>query len=196
MSLSVVKVGGSLFEAPNFKNRLQRWLDAMPHARVVVVAGGGKYVDKVRRWQAQFGWTDAQAHERALDMLMITSRLMKRWLPAADWTNLPDQINSCTRRVVVVDCSGWARQLEDLPQNWKLTSDSLSAILAQQLSAMELVLLKSRLPATRDVEQDPDLVDPLFKNYAGMPVRIVNLRCPQFSEVLCSRPVRGCTVSG
>ena len=190
MSLSVVKVGGSLFDWPEYKTRLPRFLHSVHQSRVVVVPGGGKYVDKVRRWQTHGDWTDERSHERALDMLMIASRLMKNWLPDAVWTNHPDQIKSCFSRIVVLDCSHWARQIANLPQNWKLTSDSLAAILATQLEATELVLLKSRLPVTSDPRQDRDLVDPLFENYAKTPVRIVNLRCPKFSECNYSQPGR------
>lgn len=183
MSLRVVKVGGSLFEWPKFKTRVKRWLDSVHQpSRIVILAGGGKYVDKVRRWQVQYGWTDERAHKRALDMLRVTSRLMKNWLRDAVWIDNPVQIKFCTDRIVVLDCSRWASQIANLPQDWNLTSDSLSAILATQLDASELVLLKSRLPHGDDPRQDRELIDPHFENYAGTRVRIVNLRCPLFSE--------------
>jgi aspartokinase-like uncharacterized kinase len=187
MSLSVVKVGGSLFDWPEFASRLQRWLDAVDQSRVVILPGGGKYVDRVRQWQRQHDWTDERAHRRALEMLRLTSRLMKRWLPEAIWINDPVRITDCASRFIILDCSHWAGQLADLPQNWDLTSDSLSAILATQLEAAELVLLKSRSPIADDPRQDPELVDPLFETYATTPVRIVNLRCPRFSESVYPR---------
>jgi len=74
-----------------------------------------------------------------------------------------------------------------LPADWRVTSDSIAAWLAERLQADELVLLKSRLPQASDLSAAvrEGYVDPYFPTAArGRTVRCVNLREPELPEAL------------
>jgi aspartokinase-like uncharacterized kinase len=74
-----------------------------------------------------------------------------------------------------------SRRASPLPHSWDVTSDTLAAWIASQLSARSLVLLKSAsLPAgaTRDLAARLKIVDPFFPliSSAVAEVEYLNLR--------------------
>lgn len=148
----VVKIGGSL----RLQATLASWLAALAADRArrwLCVPGGGPYADAVREAQLRDGFSDAEAHARAMfamsryahDLQRLEPRLVvcpsiaacgtpghhwpRLWCPAAD-------------DVAV---------LADLPADWRVSSDSLAFALAVRLRATGLVLLKAAAPPAASV---------------------------------------------
>ena len=166
----IVKLGGSLYASPYLK----QWCDQLASIHqqsIVIVPGGGPFVDQVRDADKQWNLSEATAHEMAVIGMQqfglligdinqkikpletinnVTSRNPFVWLPYQD---------------VLDDC--------DYPKNWQTTSDSLALWLACKLSAGHLCLVKSTDMDDQSSEQlaDSDLVDDYFStamaNYLG-----------------------------
>lgn len=178
--LRVVKVGGSLLAWPLAKDRLKRWCETQTEAKTILIAGGGKLVDQVRRWDGDFGLGPEACHRMAMQCMSITSRLLSRWFSEAVLFDQIDGISKFDGPLIIFDTQDWVLEISDLPATWDLTSDSIAAAVASRLDAFELVLLKSGLPADSDLHY----VDPLFSRMVTNDrVRLVDLRSDKFEEV-------------
>jgi aspartokinase-like uncharacterized kinase len=141
----VVKLGGSL---ANYPDDLKRWLEELAvsgRGRVVIVPGGGPFVDCVRAAQQDWGFTDSTAHRMALLAMeqygwmladiqpgLILARTVVELYQALSNNNIPVWLPSAM-------IAGNA----EIPESWDVTSDSLAAWLARCLGAERLVLVKS-----------------------------------------------------
>lgn len=148
--LTVIKLGGSLYQHPKLSDCLQSIIDFAENRDVVLVAGGGPFADTVRQAQQDHGFSDQTAHQMAINAMRQFALLLidllpdvpafcplKMSLPASGlsvW--LPDDIQMMAA---------------DLPQNWQVTADSLALWLAQQLAADELILIKSCVIDSRQI---------------------------------------------
>ncbi|MBX9962708.1 MAG: aspartate kinase [Burkholderiales bacterium] len=169
----VVKVGGSLMRSDAAVRLLQSW-PAASQRRCVVVAGGGAFADAVRTAQQELGFTDVTAHHLALAAMEMSARALAS--VAARFT--------CASTIAEFE-HAWQRALTpiwlpvalvdpapDVPASWDMTSDSLSAWLANHLDAAELLVVKScAVPAS--LEHDANalaaagIVDPCFPHYVA-----------------------------
>jgi probable H4MPT-linked C1 transfer pathway protein len=173
----VVKVGGSLFDVPDLGGKLSRWLKALPTRRVLLIPGGGAAVDTLRRLQPLQSLSDQSAHELALEGMGYQARLLARLLPESviirglkdtDWA-------WCSGRwpILLLGQPEYALEfpsLGELPASWAATSDSIAAVIAIDLRADKLILLKSRgaRPGMNWEEHAADgLVDEWFPKLAG-----------------------------
>lgn len=184
----VVKVGGSLFDLPDLADRLRRFLQDDADVCNLVVAGGGRLVDEVRRLDAIAPLDVRCAHWLCIDLMSVTARLLAERL-ATDVVPAEVALVSASYQptATVVDVARWLREVEPtvsgakLTTGWEVTSDSIAARLAAAAVADELVLLKSALPTD---ENDLDslarmgYVDTAFPTFAAeLPtVRFVDLR--------------------
>lgn len=182
MILRVIKFGGSLFDVPDLQQLWRSWLQRQEPAANIVIAGGGTLVDAIRSWQAASAIDDAFCHGLSVDAMSLSARWLHKLIAAAALTRNFDDLYHCEPGIVVFDAADWLRTLEDLPESWNVTSDSISARLAQVLGAQELVLLKSSLPPGRNASMiewaKAGFVDRHFPvAAAGLPrIRIINLR--------------------
>ena len=151
----VLKIGGSLYQHPQLPDIIRHAADfAEPP---LIVAGGGKFADQVRSAQQRWQFSDAAAHQMALlgmrQYAILLAELsgfaLQRQLSPVGQFNAPciwlpkaEQIN------------------QELPQDWSVTSDSIAADLARQISADTLVLIKA--VATDKDNTVEDLVDDYF----------------------------------
>jgi len=190
-SVRVVKVGGSLFDLPDFPDRLRAWLARQSAAHQVLVAGGGGLVDQVRRWHAVEPLDEVAAHWMCIDLLTVTAHLLLARLP--EFQLIEDDRLLCQRvgepGATLFGPAAWLRSAEPglpgdgLPASWDVTSDAIAGRLAIALGAQELVLLKSALPEpTVGCELDGlaavGYLDPFLATLgAELPsLRLVNLR--------------------
>jgi aspartokinase-like uncharacterized kinase len=189
--VSVVKVGGSLFDLPDLPAALDRWLTRQPGAVYVLVGGGGPFAEQVRRDAGRFAISPEAAHWICVDLLTATARLLAEILPSAEWVRDYDRLlltlSGSEMKCVVFAVRDFLERVEPglpgavLPHAWSVTSDSIAARLADALGAQELVLLKSiDAPARVDAASAAaaGLVDDFFPTAAKtLPaVRWVNLR--------------------
>jgi aspartokinase-like uncharacterized kinase len=148
-SMWVVKIGGSLLGSPE----LARWLELFvkfSDGKVIIVPGGGLFADAVRKAQAQSNINDAVAHKLAvlaMDQFGLLLAGMNRGLATAS-SELEIAERTWQHRGIVWLPSKMVLADDSIPQNWQVTSDSLSAWLANKIGAEQLILVKSRqLPA-------------------------------------------------
>ncbi len=84
-SVTVIKVGGSLFDWPEFPGRMAGFLEARQTAdrdeRMVLIAGGGPAADIVRAFDRVHGLGDQTAHRLALHAMDLTAVILVELLP-------------------------------------------------------------------------------------------------------------------
>jgi aspartokinase-like uncharacterized kinase len=123
--LTVVKVGGGLGRA----DALERFCEALgvlgERHRLVVVPGGAWFADAVREADRRFGLADATAHRMAILGMEQFGLLLRERLPETTPVVMPASL-----------------PLGELPESWRVTSDSIAAWVAGQVGADRLVLVK------------------------------------------------------
>ncbi|PKO46159.1 MAG: uridylate kinase [Betaproteobacteria bacterium HGW-Betaproteobacteria-22] len=141
----VVKLGGSLLGAP----ALLHWLETLikiSDGKVLIVPGGGVFADAVRQAQQRSHVDDAVAHTLALMAMDQFGLLLAGMHPQL--TTASSELEIAERgwqhRAIVWLPSKMVLADESVPKNWQITSDSLSAWLANKISAEQLILVKSK----------------------------------------------------
>jgi aspartokinase-like uncharacterized kinase len=157
----VVKVGGSLFDHAGFGPAIRQWL-ATIREPVMLVAGGGLFADAVRTYDRIHGLGEEQSHWLAIRAMAVTAEMLQSIIG-----EMPN--------VTFLDAVAFCKADSALPHSWTVTSDSIAARAAEQLSASRLILLKSiNLPSGipwPDASK-AGLVDEFF------PQAVANLKCP------------------
>ena len=137
----VVKLGGSLHDAP----ALRGWLRALaggPGPARIVVPGGGPFADTVRRLQPALGFDELAAHRMAILAMQQLGLALQSLEPAAGAGR--DRCRAAGRPGLRSGCPGGSPAAPaDIPASWDVTSDSLACWLAIRLGAATLVLVKS-----------------------------------------------------
>ncbi len=170
----VAKVGGSLFDWPELKPRLNAWIAAQGQP-VLLFPGGGPFAEAIRSLDSIHQLGEERSHWLAIQSLTLGAEFL-----------------SAITETDVFDPYPFFRELAwSMPHSWNVTSDSLALRFAQEMGAKELVLLKSiEIPAGTPWPEAAERgwVDSFFSGLvstAGVPVRIVNLRT---SDSLRSSP--------
>jgi aspartokinase-like uncharacterized kinase len=195
--IRVVKLGGSLLDWDALPRQLRRWLDVQPPARTLLIVGGGRWAGAVRQEDHRRPLDERVAHWMCIDAMSITARLVSEWMPEVVLLDDVGQFHSACQEtpLAILHVGRFLRDVEPtlpgerLPESWDVTSDSISARVAQCVGADELVLLKSTLasgPANPQAWAAAKLVDPFFPHVSGelFQTRCVNLRSDGFDEVI------------
>ena len=153
------------------------------------IAGGGALTEAIRDADRDFKLGDRRSHWLCIDAMSITSEILAAVLPdcrhISGLAELSEHFAKPQTHRVVFDARDFLRRHEPqtpgpcLPHDWSVTSDSISARLAQVLPADELVLLKSTDPPANTLSELAacDFVDRFFSVAAAeMSPRFVNLR--------------------
>ncbi|MBZ9601293.1 amino acid kinase family protein [Phyllobacterium chamaecytisi] len=138
----VVKLGGSTAGHAE----MQRWIDLLASANfpLVIVPGGGPFADQVRTSQKRLGYSDDAAHAMAIlamDQFGIAIAERHPQLRVARSISQIGEVLDAGATPVWLP-SSMTLDAVDIPCSWQITSDSLSAWLARQLSADTLLLVK------------------------------------------------------
>ena len=140
----VIKLGGSLLGTP----ALMHWLNIIDQhgdGRVIIVPGGSVFADAVREAQLISGINDKTAHQLALLAMdqygLMLAGMHDGLVTASSELELAER--SYQHRGIVWLPSRMVLMDDDIPQNWQVTSDSLSAWLAKKINANFLVIVKS-----------------------------------------------------
>lgn len=141
----VIKIGGSLLDSEN----LVAWLNVIAQhgdGQVIIVPGGAVFADAVREAQQKTKVSDTVAHRLALLAMDQYGLLMQGLVPSLVTASSELEIAECgwQHRGIIWLPSKMALADETIPQNWQVTSDSLSAWLANQLKVEHLMLVKSK----------------------------------------------------
>lgn len=137
----MVKLGGSLAFAP----ALPFWLETLAEHPVIIVPGGGPFADQVRKAQTTILFDDSTAHAMALLAMSQYGLMLTGLNPKLNRAQTLENVRQCaeagTATVWLPDLS--LLEHPDIPHSWDVTSDSLSAWLANQLNIPHLLLVKS-----------------------------------------------------
>lgn len=195
MSITVLKLGGSLLDLAELPVRLQAVFASMNNTRPLLISGGGEAADIVRGWHQRFGFDEERSHWLALDAIRLNQRFLLELIPRLELVSCRNAAGVAWQndRIPLLDLAEFVRREEELltvhqrlPHTWDVTSDSLAAWVAQHWPAERLILLKSAdLPVeqTHAPEQlaKQNLIDPFFAQVASSIPRIewLNLRGPE-----------------
>ncbi|QGJ70370.1 Amino acid kinase [Planctomycetales bacterium 10988] len=202
-SLRVLKLGGSLFDLPSLSERISAWMASQPRACHLLVPGGGALADVIRSWDQTHTFDQRLAHQLAWQTMTLSSQFIRDCCPGSTLLSaeffkdadhpLQEIVNFSPDSLSIIDtysfyqAEGGTGPFSSLPNSWEVTSDSIAAILAQELHAEELVLFKSSLPVSGTTPTDwatAEIVDTYLPRIAPhLPkIRLVNLRDLHFEE--------------
>jgi 5-(aminomethyl)-3-furanmethanol phosphate kinase len=168
----VVKLGGSLLKADTLVNCLNKLEQNYADNSVVIVPGGGAFADQVRVAQQRWQFDDIIAHRMAILAMQQMALLIKGLKSNYSITHsITDILKLVSQQKVVI----WSPDIVELDnaaikESWDITSDSLAAWLAGELSARELVLVKSTIIDKHlNLQQLTDLgiIDQGFCDFVG-----------------------------
>lgn len=179
----VVKVGGSLLSSPTLVDDLRRWTALQAPATTFFLAGGGELVDAIAAQQRTFGFDDGAAHWLCIRAMQIHFEMLAALMPECGRVTT---FGLASEAAAMNWLDPWALmqhdliQVQPLPTDWSVSSDSIAARAAILLGADELVLLKSTLATVGEASY----VDGYFVTAAAsIPrVRFVDLRDQSFAE--------------
>jgi aspartokinase-like uncharacterized kinase len=136
----VVKIGGSLFDLPQLGEGLRNWLMPFTGETVVIVPGGGDLAEAVRKLDRLHSLGEEIAHQLAMMTLPLTAKFIQLLVPHSLIVPAP---NERQVGVQILDSQAFFEQDYTLPHSWKVSSDSLAALVAVRVRATQLILLKS-----------------------------------------------------
>jgi aspartokinase-like uncharacterized kinase len=186
----VVKLGGSLLDFEQLPVRLESWLSRHRDSKMVFVVGGGYRVEQVRDWEQRFEICPGDSHWHSIEMMQLNSLAVASWFSDWVWTDdLDNVVEAESAKPVIFAVKHWLLSLDDrLPETWDVTSDSIAATVACEITADQLVLLKSADPpagASLESLTESGYVDKYFQHAAKeLSIRLVNLRDPEMPECI------------
>jgi len=184
----VLKLGGSLLSSPVLSQYLQLAIQK-GQGQLVIVPGGGVFADQVRLTQTQWQYDDKIAHYMAILAMQQMALLFQGLCADLVLINQVSGIRPALQQQQVVVWSPLAIELDaaGIPASWDVTSDSMAAWLAIQLSAIRLILVKSaKIPVNATLEQLATLgvIDKAFTRLVhNKPLRIDCISYHQLSDL-------------
>ena len=146
----LVKLGGSLFEFPMLAKAWVQWRQSFPPEKLVwVILGGGKAADWIRGLQKIHHFSEALAHDMAIDsMRLIEPYFMELFALSQNGDKWPTKM---------APVKNWLADLnpnhENLPRDWTVTSDAITLRLSDRPIVERVIFLKSVGPK-RDTSLD------------------------------------------
>jgi aspartokinase-like uncharacterized kinase len=168
--MKVIKLGGSLINDEPALHQCLNSIERNHSDKVIIVPGGGVFADQVRLMQQQWKFDDKTAHQMAILAMQQMALLLNSIKRTFIVTHTISAINQA-----LLDCSVviWSPDIKELDFSgiracWDVTSDSLAAWLAGQLSATELIIVKSaEIPLQANIQQmqEAGLLDKAFNEF-------------------------------
>ncbi len=141
----VIKLGGSLAHSKTLINCFNKIHQRYQGRSVIIVPGGGAFADQVRLAQQQWQFDDVTAHHMAIlamqQMALMFKSLAPQWTVVSSLSEL--HIAKDLNKILIWSPNSAELDQANIPATWDITSDSLAAWLAKQLSATDLILVKS-----------------------------------------------------
>jgi aspartokinase-like uncharacterized kinase len=159
------------------------WLQQQPSAINLVVVGGGAIAEQIRELDHRFQLGDKLSHELAVQAMNLNTSAVRHLLGGELVLDLNVAIANGHEQLMFVEpitfLSGAVASTRDLPlpENWNLSSDSISAQVAVASGAFELVLLKSALPVDCSSWQDASSIGFVDLHFPRAIQDLRNVRC-------------------
>jgi aspartokinase-like uncharacterized kinase len=140
---AVLKVGGSLAEYPASLARLCQKLSALAKAyRILIVPGGGKFADTVRKFDKTYSLSNMVAHKMAILAMDQYGFFLSDITPKSYVSySLKEISNSVTGMLPIFLPSKLMFREDPLEHSWDVTSDTIAAYIAGLLHAEKLILV-------------------------------------------------------
>ena len=204
---AVIKVGGSLQANPTALKNLCRTLKEISNRHnLLIIPGGGSFVNLVRKLQIEYGLSDWVTHRMAILYMNIYGLLLHELIGAS---TLMDVLNKEVRGCSIflpyrtLGCS------PELEPTWEVTSDSIAAWVAAKIGCKKLLLVKMvdgilergrlrrfiSIRKLRKIEQscvDPKLSQTL--KHTGITCWVVNGRHPNRIKKILDGEKTVCTI--
>lgn len=139
----VIKIGGSSLRSAQLTQTLNLILKRK--RSIIIVPGGGPFADLIRNAQNKYRFSDQTAHDMALLAMhqfgYLIREFSKDFVPCEVLEEFDDVLKK--DKVPLWLPNQMAGLAKDVPKDWSMTSDGLSAWLTLQLGSEEVCLLKS-----------------------------------------------------
>jgi len=145
LSLTVIKLGGSLMRSDELSSWLSSIESLSTNSTVIIVPGGGEFADSVRNLQKIHGFNDHTAHRMSLLAMCQYGHLLAGMSPNLQIIEDIDVISPSfgkNRPLLWLPLS-LCDDDSEISASWDFTSDSIALWLATKLLAKKLVLVKS-----------------------------------------------------
>jgi aspartokinase-like uncharacterized kinase len=140
----VIKVGGSLAETPKALEILGNYLSQKsPKYHFVVIPGGGRFADTVRKLDKKFGLTPILSHRMAILAMNQYGLLLSHFIRDSETTESIETAKEISKRGKVSILLPYKLLLHEDPfsPSWDVTSDSITAYFAVKLGENKVILL-------------------------------------------------------
>jgi aspartokinase-like uncharacterized kinase len=177
MSVTVIKVGGSLQKSKTLNELCVQLGNIGKDHRMLIIPGGGLFADAVRDSAQSFDLDQAASHWMAILAMNQYGYLLSSFIPGSICTDNIDEALNCVDKYQLVILLPYKliKDKDPLPHSWDVTSDSITAWIAAYIKTERLVLVKStdmpaeigdkydyRLPVDLEKLKGTDIVDPSF----------------------------------
>ncbi|MBN1784381.1 MAG: hypothetical protein JW815_01395 [Candidatus Bathyarchaeota archaeon] len=140
---AVVKVGGSLAEDPTGLKRLCQELSVLAEEyKILIVPGGGTFADTVRKIDKFYGLSNNAAHKMAILAMDQYALFLLDITPNSIACYALDEVgNSAKEKMPIFLPSQHMFREDPLEHSWDVTSDTITAYIADKLAAKNLILV-------------------------------------------------------
>jgi aspartokinase-like uncharacterized kinase len=190
--MKVIKLGGSLMSDMGTLRQCLKTIEQKYSSNTVIVPGGGVFAEQVRTVQRQWDVSDEYAHQMAILAMKQVALLLKNIEPCFELIESIDLLQQKNLKHSITIWSPCVQELlvPEIKESWAVTSDSLAAWLATQLSAEELILVKSaNISIQTDIQkmQKEGVLDKAFDKFikhANYKIFLINKQ--KFNEYIPS----------
>ena len=140
---AVLKVGGSLADDPTSLANLCQELSALSKThRILIVPGGGEIADIVSKFDKTYSLSDVVAHKMAVLAMDQYGFLLSDITPESYVSPSLEEISNSAKGTLPIFLPSKLIFREDpLEHSWDVTSDTITAYIAQLLNAEKLILV-------------------------------------------------------
>ena len=150
-SITLFKVGGSLLNWETLPGAIECFLkEEAKTTKPILIVGGGEAANVVREWSNRYSLSEEVAHHLAIHSLTLTEKLITQLLPCAELVANDRELQAAWAdgKIPILMTQKWLthhplENLDALPLNWSVTTDSIAVRIAVQLKIDTVVLLKS-----------------------------------------------------
>lgn len=177
MSVTVIKIGGSLHKSYKLKELCAQLGNIGKHHRILIIPGGGIFADAVRDSTQSFDLDQDTSHWMAILAMNQYGYLLSSMIPGSIALESIDEAKKYLDKPTPVVLLPYLliKIIDPLPHSWDVTSDSIAALITGYLGAEKLVLVKSmdlsyengqdrvyRSPVDMERLKNTDIVDSMF----------------------------------
>ncbi len=141
---AIIKIGGSLAEYPTGLKTLCQELSVLEKTHgILIVPGGGKFADIVRKFDETFSLSDIIAHKMAILAMDQFGLFLSNITPCScvSYTLKKAEESSAAGILPILLPSRLMFRKDPLEHSWDATSDSIAAYIAGVLHPKKLVLV-------------------------------------------------------